>query len=103
MGIGTIIDQIIEGIIVTKGMDIEIRTTVGLEKWIEIGVVQEKVSQSRGGNQSQNRNDNRRQSRNNNRDRSESRSRSTSHVSTNRDRCRCYMMQWVWSFCKRMP
>ena len=45
MAIGTIIDQIIEGTIVTKGMETEIRTTVGLEKekWIEIGVVQEKV------------------------------------------------------------
>ena len=43
MGIGTIIGQITEGTIVTKGMEIEIRTTVGLEKGIEIGVVQEKV------------------------------------------------------------
>ena len=43
MGIGTIIDQIIEGMTVTKGMKTEIRTTVGLEKKIEIGVVQEKV------------------------------------------------------------
>ena len=39
MEIGTIIDQIIEGMIVTKGMEAEIRTTVGLEKGIEIGVV----------------------------------------------------------------
>ena len=43
MGIGTIIDQIIEEMTVTKGMETEIRTTVGLEKGIEIGVVQEKV------------------------------------------------------------
>ena len=43
MGIGTIIDPIIEGMIVTKGMKAEMRTTVGLEKGIEIGVVQEKV------------------------------------------------------------
>ena len=43
MGIGTIIDQIIEEITVPKGIEIEIRTTVGLEKGIEIGVVQEKV------------------------------------------------------------
>ena len=43
MGIGTIIDQIIEGMVVTKGMETEIRTVVGLEKGIEIGVVQEKV------------------------------------------------------------
>ena len=46
MGIGTTIDQIIEGITVTKGMETEIRTTVGLEKGIEIGVVQEKVPNS---------------------------------------------------------
>ena len=44
MTIGTIIDQIIEGMIVTKGMETEIRTKVGLEKGIEIGVVQEKVT-----------------------------------------------------------
>ena len=43
MEIGTIIDQIIEGMIVTKGMETGIRTAVGLEKGIEIGVVQEKV------------------------------------------------------------
>ena len=43
MEIDTIIDQIIEGMIVTTGMKAEIRTAVGLEKGIEIGVVQEKV------------------------------------------------------------
>ena len=43
MGIGTIIDQITEEMTVTKGMETEIRTAVGLEKGIEIGVVQEKV------------------------------------------------------------
>ena len=45
MVVGTIIDQIIEGMIVTKGMVTEIRTTVGLEieKGTEIGVVQEIV------------------------------------------------------------
>ena len=43
MGIGTRIGQIIEEMTITKGMEIEIRTTVGLEKGIEIGVVQEKV------------------------------------------------------------
>ena len=32
MAVGTIIDQIIEGMTVTKGMVTEIRTTVGLEK-----------------------------------------------------------------------
>ena len=43
MGIGTIRDPIIEEMIVTKGMEVEIRTTAGLEKGIETGVVQEKV------------------------------------------------------------
>ena len=43
MAVGTIIDQIIEGMIVTKCMVTEIRTAVGLEKGIEIGVAQEKV------------------------------------------------------------
>ena len=43
MGIGTTIDQIIEGTTVTKGMEVGISTVVGLEKGIEIGVVQEKV------------------------------------------------------------
>ena len=43
MGIGTTIDPTIEGTIVTKGMETEIRTMVGLEKGIDIGVVQEKV------------------------------------------------------------
>ena len=43
MGICTTIDQTTEGVIVTKGMETEIRTTVGLGKGIEIGVVQEKV------------------------------------------------------------
>ena len=36
---GTIIDQIIEGMTATKGMAIEIRTMVGLEKGTEIEVV----------------------------------------------------------------
>ena len=46
MVVGTIIDQIIEGMTVTRGMVTEIRTTVALEKGIErgeIGVAQEKV------------------------------------------------------------
>ena len=43
MGICTTIDHTIEGMIVIKGMETEIRTVVGLEKGIEIGVVQEKV------------------------------------------------------------
>ena len=43
MCIGTIIDQTTEEMPVTKGMEIETGTTVGLEKGIEIGVVQEKV------------------------------------------------------------
>ena len=64
MGIGTTRDQTTEETIVTKGMETEIRTIIGLEKGIEIGVVQES-SQSRGGNQSnrdQSRNEDRRQS-----------------------------------------
>ena len=43
MVVGTIIDQIIEGMTVTRGMVIEIRTIVGLEKGIEEAVDQEKV------------------------------------------------------------
>ena len=43
MAVGTIIDQVIGGMIVTKGMETEIRTTVGLEKGIEIGVAQVKI------------------------------------------------------------
>ena len=43
MGIGTILGQLIEEMIVTKGMEIEIRTVVGLEKGIEIRAAQEKV------------------------------------------------------------
>ena len=80
--VGTIIDQIIEGKTVTRGMVTEIRTTVGLEKGLEIGeigIAQEKVPQSRSSSRSQNRNESRRQSRSNtrNRDRSESGSRSS--------------------------
>ena len=41
--VGTIIDQITEGMIVTRGMETEIRVTVGLEKGIEITVAQEQV------------------------------------------------------------
>ena len=43
IGIDTTIDQIMEGMTVTKCMEAETRTVVGLEKGIEIGVVQEKV------------------------------------------------------------
>ena len=43
MAVGTIIDQIIEGMTATKGMVTEIRTVVGLEKGTEIGVAQEKI------------------------------------------------------------
>ena len=60
-------------------------------------------SQSRSGNQSQSRYDNRRQSRNNTRDRSETRSRSSSHVSTNRDRCRCYRCNEYDHFARECP
>ena len=47
MAVGTIMDQIIEGMTVTKGMVTEIRTTVGLEKGKEEGVTQEKVPNPR--------------------------------------------------------
>ena len=46
MVVDTIIDQIIEGMTVTRGIVTEIRTAVGLERGIEIGeigVAQEKV------------------------------------------------------------
>ena len=46
MAVGTIIDQIIKGMTVTRGMVIEIRIMVGLEKGVErgeIGVAQGKV------------------------------------------------------------
>ena len=43
MVVGTIIDQITEGMTVTKGMVTEIRTMVGLEKGTDIEVAQEKV------------------------------------------------------------
>ena len=46
MGIGTTIDQIIEKMTVTKGMEVENGTVVGLEKGIEIEVIQEKVPNS---------------------------------------------------------
>ena len=77
---------------VIRGIAIEIRTMVGLEKGTEIEVVQGKVPNPEVVTdlEIQSRNDSRRQSRNNTRDRSESRSRSSSHVSTNRDRHRCY-------------
>ena len=42
MEIDTIIDQTIEGTMVTRGMETEIRIAVGLEKGMEKGVVQEK-------------------------------------------------------------
>ena len=68
-------------------------------------------SQSRGGNQynkDQSRNEDRRQSRNGTRDRenrprSESRSRSSSHVSTNRDRHRCYRFNEYDHFARECP
>ena len=43
MAVDIITDQITEGMIVTKGMETEIRTVVGLEKGTEIGVAQENV------------------------------------------------------------
>ena len=68
-------------------------------------------SNSRGGNQNnrdQSRNGDMRQDRNNTRDResgarSKSRSRSSSHVSTNRDRCRCYRCNEYDHFARECP
>ena len=91
---GTIIGQTIEGKTVTKGMVTEIRTVADPGIEIEIGGigVAPESSQSRSSSRSQNRYENRRQGSDytRNRDRSESRSRSSFHVSTNRDRSRCY-------------
>ena len=105
MVVGIITDQVIEGTRVTRGMVIEIRTVVGLERGIEEGVAQEKVPNPGVAVNSQNRNESRRQSRNNtrDRDRSESGSRSTSHVSTNRDRCRCYRCNEYDHFARECP
>ena len=60
-------------------------------------------SQSRSG--SQNRYQSRRQNRDNtrNEDRSESRSRSSSHISTNRDRSRCYRCNEYDHFARECP
>ena len=108
MVVGTIIDQIIEEMTVTKGMVTEIRTVVGPEREIEIGetgVAQEKVPNPGVVVDPINRNESRRQSRSNarNRDRSESRSRSSSCVSTNRDRCRCYQCNEYDHFARECP
>ena len=100
-------DQITEGKTVVKGMVIETKMTVadpGIETEIGgIGVAPEKAPQSRSS--SQNRYENRRQSRDDtrNRDRSESRSRSSSHVSTNRDRSRCYRCNEYDHFAREGP
>ena len=103
IAIGTITDQIIEEMTVTRVMVTEIRTMIGLEKGIEIGetgVAQEESSQSRSSSRSQSR-----QSRSNtrNRDRSEARSRSSSCVSTNRNRCRCYRCNEYDHFARKCP
>ena len=103
MEIGTIIDQIIEGMIVTKGMEIEIRTVVGLEKGIEIGVVQENVLNPEVAVSLRTEVIIGDRVRNNTRDRSESRSRSTSHVSTNRDRHRHYRCNEYDHFAREWP
>ena len=63
MGIGTTIDQTIEGMIVTKDMETEIRTVVGLRERERVRSSSRESSQSRGGNQSnrdQSRNEDRR-------------------------------------------
>ena len=102
--IGITIDQIIEETIVIKDMVIEAKIAVDLETEIGgIGVAPEKSSQSGSG--SQNRYKSRRQSRDGtrNRDRSKSRTRSSSHVSTNRDRSRCYRCNKYNHFARECP
>ena len=108
MVIGTIIDQITEGKTATKGMVTETRT--GADPGIEIaiggiGVAPEIVPNPEAVVDPKTRYESRRQSRNDtrNRDRSESRSRSSSHVSTNRDRRRCYRCNEYDHFARECP
>ena len=103
MEIGTIINQILEEMIVTKGYVNRNQDHSRSRERDRDRSSSRESSQSRGGNQSQNRNDNRRQSRNDTRDRSESRSRSTSHVSTNKDRHRCYRCNEYDHFARECP
>ena len=106
MVIGITIDQITEGKTVVKGMVIETRTTAdpGIEIEIGgIGVAPEKAPNPEAVPKIDT--ENRRQSRDDarNRDRSESRSRSSSHVSTNRDRSRCYRCNEYDHFARECP
>ena len=101
MVIGITIDQITEGKTVVKGMVIETRTMADRDRRNRSS--SRESSQSRSSSQS--RYKNRRQSRDNvrKRDRSESRSRSSSHVSTNRDRSRCYRCNEYDHFARECP
>ena len=105
---GTIIDQIIEGKTATKGMVIETRTMADArdrDRDRRNRSSSRESSQSRSSSRSQNRHENRRQSRDDtrNRYRSESRSRSSSHISTNRDRSRCYRCNEYDHFARECP
>ena len=100
------IGQITEGKTVVKGMVIETRTAAdpGIEIEIGgIGVAPEKAPNPEA--VPKNRYENRRQSRDDarNRGRSESRFRSSSHVSTNRDRSRCYRCNEYDHFARECP
>ena len=104
MAIGMTIDWIIEGMIAIKDMAIGTKITVDLGKEMEeIEAVPGRVPNP--GAVPKNRYEDRRQSRDNNRnrDRSEFRSRSSSHVSTNRDRSRCYRCNEYDHFARECP
>ena len=104
MAVGTIIDQIIEGMGSNQRYGNRNQDHSRSRERDRDRSSSRESSQSRSGNQSQNRNESRRQSRNNTRDRSESRSRSTSHVSTNRDRYhRCYRCNEYDHFVRECP
>ena len=100
--IGRTIDQITKEMIAIKGIVIEVKIVVdqGTETG-EIGVVPRECSQSRS--ESQNRYNNKRQSRDNTRNRDRSESRSSSHLSTNRDRSRCYRCNEYNHFARECP
>ena len=100
---GIPIDQTTEGKIIIKGMIREIKIAVDLGRDRRDRSSSRESSHSRSS--SQNRYKSRRQSRDNtrNRDRSESRSRSSSHVSTNRDRSRCYRCNEYDHFARECP
>ena len=105
MAVGTITDQIIEGMTVHQRYSNR-HKDCGRSRERDRGRSSSRESsQSRSSSRSQNRNENRRQSRNNtrDRDRSESRSRSTSCVSTNRDRHRWYRCNKYDHFARECP